>query len=610
MNRATSLATAIALALASSAQAAPVPNALRFQVFVTQSGQPLTGTIDVQLQFFDAPTGGNASTAPITLEDVPVQAGLATITGDFGAANPMRNEDTYIGGGIRGGSSTGAFSPFTTRGRFFPGGFALHAQKIAPGIVGTTEIQPNEVQRRIASSCALAEAIRQVNQDGSVVCEVVGGSGAGNITAVAAGTGLAGGGSSGSLTLSVAPLGIDASLLAGDAVTAAKLAPASVDTAAIIDGEVRAADLADDSVDAASVINASLGTADIDASMQRRVGGSCVVGAAVRAINADGSVVCETIPNGAGETWQIAGNTIAPGAFLGTTNDLPLELRADNERGLRLETLDDAGGSAYGGSIGTVAVTAGSSSNSATGAGATVGGGGNEETGNQASGRYSTVPGGLANVASGQFSVASGFTAQAGGDYSFAAGRRASIRGALFAGDPQGDAGTFAWADAQDQALVSSGDNQFLVRAQGGVWFGTTSPAPITFPAGEFISTSTGAHLTTGGTWTNASSRTLKEGFAAIDPAQVLDALLGLEITTWRYRGSVEGLHLGPVAEDFKAAFALGGDGRSISTVDADGVALAAIQGLNAKLEAERDALRDELAALRADVEALRDTRR
>jgi hypothetical protein len=606
MTRAPLLASAIALALATSAHAAPVPNALRFQVFVTQSGQPFTGSIDVQLQFFDAPSGGAASTAPITIEDVAVQGGLATITGDFGPGNPLRNEDTYIGGGIRNGASTGAFSPFGTRGRFFPGGFALHAQKIAPGIVGTAEIQANEVQRRVSSGCALAEAIRQVNQDGSVVCEAVSGS-AGNITAVSAGSGLAGGGSSGSVTLSVAALGIGTPSLADNAVTAAKLADASVDAAAIIDGEVRAADLAEDSVDASAVIDGSLGAADLDASVQRRVAGSCTVGAAVRAINADGSVSCETIPDGAGSTWQIAGNVAAAGAFLGTTNDFPLELRTDGERGLRLETLDDADGNAYGGAIGTIALAGGAPSNSASAPGATVGGGGNAQSGNQANGRYATVPGGLANVASGHFSVASGFTSQAGGDYSFAAGRRATVRGSFFAGDAQGDQGTFAWADSQNQALVSSGDNQFLVRAQGGVWFGTTAPAPVTFPAGEFLSTSTGAHLTTGGTWTNASSRTLKEGFAAIDPVQVLDALLGLEITTWRYRGSMEGVHLGPVAEDFKAAFELGGDGRGISTVDADGVALAAIQGLNARLEAESAALRAELAALRAEVAALRE---
>jgi hypothetical protein len=85
----------------------------------------------------------------------------------------------------------------------------------------------------------------------------------------------------------------------------------------------------------------------------------------------------------------------------------------------------------------------------------------------------------------------------------------------------------------------------------------------------------------------------------------VLNRLLALPITTWEYIGSAEGLHLGPVAEDFKAAFGLAGDGQSIATVDADGVALAAIQGLNAKLEQENGALKAENQNLRSDLDAL-----
>lgn len=104
-----------------------------------------------------------------------------------------------------------------------------------------------------------------------------------------------------------------------------------------------------------------------------------------------------------------------------------------------------------------------------------------------------------------------------------------------------------------------------------------------------------GASLSNGGVWTNASSRELKEGFAAIDPGAILAKVLTLPITTWSYKTSTEGTHIGPVAEDFKETFGFAGDGKSIPTVDADGVALAAIQGLNAKLEAENAALRARL---------------
>lgn len=111
----------------------------------------------------------------------------------------------------------------------------------------------------------------------------------------------------------------------------------------------------------------------------------------------------------------------------------------------------------------------------------------------------------------------------------------------------------------------------------------------------NYLTMGNGASLSNGGVWTNASSRELKEGFAAIDPGAILAKVLTLPITTWSYKTSTEGTHIGPVAEDFKETFGFAGDGKSIPTVDADGVALAAIQGLNAKLEAENADLRARL---------------
>ena len=57
---------------------------------------------------------------------------------------------------------------------------------------------------------------------------------------------------------------------------------------------------------------------------------------------------------------------------------------------------------------------------------------------------------------------------------------------------------------------------------------------------------------------------------------------------------------MGPMAQDFHAAFGLGANDVTIATVDADGVALAAIQGLNDKLERENEALKKRLADLEA----------
>lgn len=256
----------------------------------------------------------------------------------------------------------------------------------------------------------------------------------------------------------------------------------------------------------------------------------------------------------------------------------------------------------------------GGNDNAAKGAASTVAGGNGNTAGSGAvGGQGAFVGGGFDNTASGNSSAISGGSENcAGGDYSWAGGRSALIRpgnepddGTCTAnsGDSNGDEGSFIWGAAPGTSFLSSGPNQFGVRASG-VYFGTVSSNIVSLPAGRFINTSSGAYLTTGGTWTNASSRSLKTAFEPIDPLAVLSKVAKLPLSTWLYKNSVEGRHLGPMAEDFHTAFDLGGDGKSIATVDADGIALAAIQGLNQKLEAENAALRAELAQKSAAFEA------
>jgi hypothetical protein len=109
--------------------------------------------------------------------------------------------------------------------------------------------------------------------------------------------------------------------------------------------------------------------------------------------------------------------------------------------------------------------------------------------------------------------------------------------------------------------------------------------------------------------WTNASNVALKENFAGVDGQQVLASLADMPITTWNYR--VEGAairHMGPTAQDFYAAFGLGDDDTSITTLDSDGVALAAIQGLHANSQeqsARIEALEAEKAEQQAHIDAL-----
>ncbi len=105
----------------------------------------------------------------------------------------------------------------------------------------------------------------------------------------------------------------------------------------------------------------------------------------------------------------------------------------------------------------------------------------------------------------------------------------------------------------------------------------------------------------------NRSDRAAKTNFRAIDPAKVLHLVSKLPISRWNYKDDATTVqHIGPMAQDFGAAFGLnGGDNKSINSVDAQGVALAAVQGLNQKLNAENAALRARLNALEARLNVL-----
>jgi hypothetical protein len=70
----------------------------------------------------------------------------------------------------------------------------------------------------------------------------------------------------------------------------------------------------------------------------------------------------------------------------------------------------------------------------------------------------------------------------------------------------------------------------------------------------------------------------------------VLRQLVNVPISTWNYKDQAPSIrHIGPQAEDFYTAFSLGEDERHISTIDADGVALAAIQGLHQMVKEQED---------------------
>jgi hypothetical protein len=129
----------------------------------------------------------------------------------------------------------------------------------------------------------------------------------------------------------------------------------------------------------------------------------------------------------------------------------------------------------------------------------------------------------------------------------------------------------------------------------GNVGIGTTSPTNRLHVAGGVSAT---AFVTT-------SDRDAKESFARVSSAEVLAKVVALPISEWSFKQMPGARHMGPTAQDFYATFGLGGSDTTITTVDPDGVALAAIQGLNQKLEQKLEQKETEITELKQRLEKL-----
>jgi len=340
---------------------------------------------------------------------------------------------------------------------------------------------------------------------------------------------------------------------------------------------------------------------------------------------------------GGGSSWSLSGNAgTTPGTdFLGTSDNVVLQLHVNGARALRLEphaTSPNLIGGYSGNSVAsgvhaaTIAgggiapgpnrVTAnygtvgGGLDNTASGEEGTVGGGcdntargesatvaGGDE--NTASGEDSTIGGGHHNTASGDSAstvgggynnIASGHTATvpgggrniAQGVYSFAAGHHAQAN----------HDGAFVWADSNGFDFASSADNQLSARCTGGARFVSAIDGSGNPTAGVELAAG-------GGSWSSLSDRNLKENFRPLDAQAILARVARLPITEWNYKAQDDAVrHIGPMAQDFSAAFGVGESDRRIATLDADGVALAAIQGLHAMVREKEAQLADMAARL------------
>jgi hypothetical protein len=192
--------------------------------------------------------------------------------------------------------------------------------------------------------------------------------------------------------------------------------------------------------------------------------------------------------------------------------------------------------------------------------------------------------------------VAIGYNVTADQDHTTAMGKFASNNGFT---------GTFVWSDGSAQQSAdtfrNTANNEFALRATGGFRFRTN------------LGGTTGCNLPAGsGVFNCTSSRSTKANFVPVDGSDVLAKLRTMEISTWNYTSEGEKVrHLGPMAEDFYAAFGLGTGNASIGVQDLASVSLAGVKALEARTAelqsktAEIEELRNEVAQLRAANAAL-----
>ena len=552
------LATALSLA-AVSATAAP----WTYRGSLNDGGEPANGSYDIRVTLLNE--AKNASiTGPLTLYKVPVKDGQFAVDVDFGidlANAPAMSLKTEVQQGGSGFVALGEPTRFDAKAAL--GSVCWDTEGNAgtsplTNFIGTTDAQPLVLRTHNVPTLRLEPSTVLFNGE-PITANVIGGSSA-----------------------NFANVGVRGATIAGGGVPAGESDPIYVG-------------------DSPNIVSDHYGT----------VGGGYANWAG-DGVGTLADAPFATIGGGSQNRVQGESGTIGGGIF-NRASSKRSTIGGGGENSASGEGSTIAGGEVNLAS-GSISTVGGGLRNTASGSRSTVSGG----QFNTASGTESTVGGGLRNTASGTESTVSGGERNcAGGDGSWAGGSRATVRpgnetgdGLCTAnsGDADGDEGTFLWSGSPFGDFVSTGANQFGVRANG-YFFGSMTATAVAIPAGRFINTSSGAHLTTGGTWTNASSRTLKTAFESVDPLAVLGKVVSLPLSTWTYKDSVEGRHLGPVAEDFKALFGLGGDGESIATVDADGVALAAIQGLNQKLEAENAALKASLDSLEARLRAIEERR-
>jgi trimeric autotransporter adhesin len=539
-----SFASVLLASLLSSTTAAPLGTAFTYQGRLNDGTNPANGNYDLTFTLYGTVANGSAVAGPLT-NTVAVSNGLFAVALDFGAG-VFTGEARWLEMGVRPNSAVGDFTILQPRQPVMPTPYALHAASAA-GLLSLVNA-PLDLTVNGQRALRLEPASSGAN--------VIGGSSNNFASAGVSGATIGGGGGQWATNQVKADFGTVSGGAGNSSGWYATVGGGSHNTSS---GEIATVSGGIGNISSAYAATVGGGSGNTSSGEYAAVGGGegnsssnfyATVGGGSHNLS---SGVCATV--GGGQRNSSSSNYATVGGGVGNTSS-----------GYRATV----GGGHSNTSSSDLATVGGGYGNTSSGECATVGGG----SGNSSSNSCATVPGGFENTA--------------GGNRSFAAGNRAQAL----------HDGAFVWGDSTDACVASTDANSWTVRASGGVRFFSDTNATV------------GAYLPPGGNGFNPmSDRNVKENFKPVDPRGVLEKVSRLPVTEWTLisqPGSIR--HIGPMAQDFQAAFGVGEDDRHISTSDADGVALAAIQGLN-QLVKEKDArierLEKDVAELKAMVNSL-----
>ncbi len=165
-----------------------------------------------------------------------------------------------------------------------------------------------------------------------------------------------------------------------------------------------------------------------------------------------------------------------------------------------------------------------------------------------------------------------------------------------------GDAQFGALSSGKGLNLIAGGTSKVLVNSSGQFSFGNAPPAITT----HALVHQTGARLTAGGTWTNASSRAVKQDIEPITSEEARDTVRALQPVGYRYKNELDERYVGFIAEDVPELVATR-DRKALAPMDIVGVLTKVVQDQDRELAQQRQAMAAQDAALAALTKRLAD---